>query len=155
MLVSTAIAECEAAHVTELYAGAGNFTLPLARQGAQVDAVEASRELVRFGETRARESGLGDRITFFRESCEKFCKTREFRECVLLDPPRSGAPAVVEKLLQSPQVKRLVYVSCYLPTLCRDMKALAEVGFKLERTYVIDMFAQTHHVETISVMVRE
>jgi 23S rRNA (uracil1939-C5)-methyltransferase len=45
-----------------------------------------------------------------------------------------------------------VYVSCNLPTLTRDLRALSERGYEVEMVKVVDMFPQTHHVETISVV---
>ena len=51
-------------------------------------------------------------------------------------------------------MKKIVYVSCSLPTLTRDVAALAAQGFSLEEVSVLDMFAQTHHVETISLLTK-
>jgi 23S rRNA (uracil1939-C5)-methyltransferase len=137
--------------VTDLYAGAGNFSLPLAEAGKFVDAVELDPELVALGERLAFSNRIAaGRITFTQSTCEQYVKRNALRASVLLDPPRTGADAVA-KVVDPKITKQIVYVSCGLPTLCRDAKTLAARGFSLKHTWVVDMFAQTHHVETISV----
>ena len=46
----------------------------------------------------------------------------------------------------------MIYVSCSLPTLCRDLKTLGNLGYSFTEVLVLDMFAQTHHIETIAVL---
>jgi 23S rRNA (uracil1939-C5)-methyltransferase len=138
--------------ITELYAGAGNFTFPLAQNAQKVVAVEADRALVKYGILQSQKLGLDHKIEFVRKSCEKYVRKNALLECVVLDPPRSGAVEVAEKL--DPEVtKKVIYVSCALPTLCRDIKILTAKGYKLVETKVVDMFPQTHHVETVSLLV--
>ena len=73
---------------------------------------------------------------------------------VLLDPPRSGAQAVIEQLNME-NVKKLVYVSCNPATLARDAGILVkEKGFKLQSAGVMDMFPHTTHVESIAIFER-
>lgn len=136
--------------VTELFAGAGNFSLPLARAGKLVTAVELEGELVKLGEHLAAQESLAGRIEFVRSSAEAFArKTAAQKGCLLLDPPRSGAKFVLEKLKPG-AYNHIVYVSCSLPTLTRDLKTLLSLGYQLEKVEVLDMFPQTHHVETVS-----
>lgn len=138
-------------HLTDLYAGAGNLSLPLARRGISVEAVEVDAQLVTFGNHLAEESGISGNVRFHAISCEDYVKIKPLTECVLLDPPRAGAKEVVKHF--SPElVRRVVYVSCNLPTLGRDLQALLQRGFAVERVDVLDMFPQTHHVETITTL---
>lgn len=141
----------DAQEITELFAGAGNFSFPLARQASKVVAVEADRALVRYGILMAAKLGLSEKIEFVRKSCEKYVRKNALLPCLVIDPPRCGAQEVAEKV--DPAVtKRIVYVSCALPTLCRDIKILNDKGYVLEQTRVVDMFPQTHHVETVSLL---
>jgi 23S rRNA (uracil1939-C5)-methyltransferase len=138
--------------VTDLYAGAGNFSIPLAKRDHFVDAVELDPELIAFGRLAAFKNGIADnRLTFIEESCERYVKTHKLKTSVLLDPPRSGADAVA-KVLNPNITRQVVYVSCSLPTLCRDVKTLADKGYSLVEMWVVDMFSQTYHVETISLL---
>lgn len=137
--------------VTELYAGAGNFSFPLAEAGHLVEAVEVDPALVAYGESLVAEKKLFGLVKFYRKSCEKFVLKYSVRKSVILDPPRSGAEEVVREFDRE-KTKEVVYVSCSLPTLTRDLKILVAKGYQLQKVAVLDMFAQTHHVETISVL---
>lgn len=135
--------------ITEFYAGSGNFSLPLAEKGKRVEAVEADNHLVTFGQKLAQDAGLSSRLTFFATSAERFVKEHTILPSVLLDPPRSGAKEVVKCLAQA-DVKYITYVSCNLPTLCRDLRTLVDGGFVLKKVQVLDLFAQTGHVEMVA-----
>lgn len=135
--------------VTELYAGAGNFSLPLAERGASVLAVEADSALTAYGATLAAQRGVSARVQFRTATVERFLRTHQLSGPVLLDPPRSGARAAVAAMTPD-AVPEVVYVSCNLPTLARDLRVLNEAGFALESVTVVDMFPHTHHVETVS-----
>ncbi len=151
LLQSQVVSLIQHKQVTDLFAGAGNFAIEIAKSGRLVEAVELDAELVHLGKIASFEAGLSDaQLSFVESSCENYLEVATPRPCVVLDPPRSGADAVVRQLTPSisPQV---IYVSCSLPTLCRDVKTLQARGYKLQQTWVVDMFAQTHHVETISV----
>ena len=75
---------------------------------------------------------------------------RESWDLVILDPPRTGAEAVVAQIgVVAP--KRIVYVSCHPATLARDAKVLVERHhYRLSSTQVFDMFPHTHHVEVMA-----
>jgi 23S rRNA (uracil1939-C5)-methyltransferase len=147
-LVSGAVG---AAEVTELYAGAGNLSFPLARKGAKVTAVEVDRELVRVGRARAQQAQLSSRVAFVQQSAEKYVRSRRLGPTVVLDPPRAGAKVVVRSF--SPrEVHSVVYVSCNLPSLVRDLKVLTKTGFRLQEVHVLDMFPETHHVECVATL---
>lgn len=137
--------------VMDFYAGAGNFSIPLAKRGTTVTAVEIDANLVQRGEQQARESGVADKVQFHVSSCERFLKRLAARGTVLLDPPRTGARVLAEHFTTA-KVNKIVYVSCDLPTLTRDLSTLVQKGYKLKSVQVLDMFSQTHHVEMIAVL---
>jgi 23S rRNA (uracil1939-C5)-methyltransferase len=139
------------ASVTDLYAGAGNISIPLAATGKRVVAVEVDPHLVTFGEHRARQAGVSDKVTFHTRSCEKWVEHNQTEPTVVLDPPRGGALEVCKRL--DPKVSpTLLYVSCYPPTFARDVQVLQERGYSLATVEVLDMFPQTYHSELIGVL---
>jgi 23S rRNA (uracil1939-C5)-methyltransferase len=70
----------------------------------------------------------------------------------VLDPPRRGCdPAALDHLLRL-RPPRIVYVACHPGTLARDCKILREGGYVVAQAEVIDLFPQTHHVESIVVL---
>jgi 23S rRNA (uracil1939-C5)-methyltransferase len=134
--------------VTDLYAGAGNISLPLAEAGKSVTAVEMDGALTAFGAVETARRGLSERLRFVTASCDDWIKVNTPSPTVVIDPPRSGALAVAEHLspLSSPL---MVYVSCYPPTFIRDSQVLVSRGYRLTRVDVLDMFPQTGHSELI------
>lgn len=141
----------ESAAVTDLYAGAGNISIPLALAGHTVTAVEVDPYLVRFGESRAQAAGVTSNLSFTQKSCEKWAESNTPAPTVVLDPPRGGALEVCQRL--SPQLSpRLVYVSCYPPTFARDVQVLTDRGYQLQFVEVLDMFPQTYHSELVALL---
>lgn len=150
ILVEIVATEISSKDVLDLYAGSGNFSFPIASQGARVTAVEVDSKLVKLANELVLKKGL-DQVQFVQQSCEKYVVKHKLPECIILDPPRSGAKEVV-KAINSDDTKQIIYISCNLPTFCRDLKTLHSRGFKLDKTYLLDMFPQTHHVETINIL---
>ena len=74
-------------------------------------------------------------------------------DVVVLDPPRTGAPGAIQRIVVA-RIPEVVYVSCDPPTLSRDLKTLAEAGYRLTDAIAFDMFPQTAHVECVVRVVR-
>jgi 23S rRNA (uracil1939-C5)-methyltransferase len=137
--------------VTDLYAGAGNISIPLALAGKRVAAVEVDPHLVRFGEWRAEAAGVKESLTFHTKSCEKWIEKNSSDPTVVLDPPRGGALEVCQRL-NPEQSPLLLYVSCYPPTFARDVQVLKQRGYTLVSVKVLDMFPQTYHSELVGIL---
>jgi 23S rRNA (uracil1939-C5)-methyltransferase len=141
-------------NVLDLFCGLGNFTLPIARHAAHVTGVEGDSMMV----MRARQTALNNHIeNTDYYSCnlmgdmkdEPWLKKKY--DCILLDPPRSGAKEVIEHFNKL-KAKRIVYVSCHPATLARDADALVnQQGYKLLGAGIMDMFPHTAHIESIAV----
>ena len=140
--------------VLELFCGAGNFSIPLARRAQSLLGVEGQGAAIRQARENARLAGL-DNCRFEQADVHDFCRDlagdgRRF-SCILLDPPRAGMPnlaGILSKLCG----RRLVLVSCDPRTLVRDLAALCQEGFSLRALQPIDMFPQTHHLETVALL---
>jgi 23S rRNA (uracil1939-C5)-methyltransferase len=145
--------------IADFFCGLGNFTLPLARVGAQVIGVEGSAALVTRARENAEHNGLGERVRFavsnlFTVTHESMASWLPLDRAVI-DPPRDGAIELVKALpaRDSPSaLRRIVYVSCNPATLARDAGVLVnERGYRLTATGVANMFPHTAHVESIAV----
>lgn len=139
--------------VLDLFCGLGNFTLPIARQVAQVTGVEGDAGLVERARANAQHNGI-DNVDYYTanlyEDLEHEPWISQSYDKALIDPPRSGAREVLP-LIDSMGIRRLVYVSCYPGTLARDAGILVnEYGFRLQKAGVMDMFPHTAHVESIA-----
>ena len=144
--------------VLDLFCGLGNFTLPLARRAAQVTGIEGEAGLVRRAGENARRNGIAN-AQFFAADLAADQRdvpwARADYDLVLLDPPRSGAEAVLEYLPRK-GVRRVVYVSCHPASLARDAGTLVNRhGFVLTSAGAMDMFPHTAHVESIAVFDRK
>ncbi|TJY63058.1 23S rRNA (uracil(1939)-C(5))-methyltransferase RlmD [Sinimarinibacterium sp. CAU 1509] len=142
--------------VLELFCGLGNFSLPLARRGARVIAVEGEDGLVR----RARANAARNRLDVRFEKADLFTTgadvdwLRDDFDKVLLDPPRAGAREILP-IVAARKPSHIVYVSCHPGTLARDAGMLVhEHGYRLVRAGVMDMFPHTGHVESMALFVR-
>ena len=143
--------------VLDLFCGLGNFTLPLARRAAQVTGVEGEAGLVRRAGENAQRNGLGN-AQFFAADLAADQRNAPWAkadyELLLLDPPRSGAEALLEYLPRK-SARRIVYVSCHPASLARDAGVLVNRhGFALTHAGVMDMFPHTAHVESIAAFQR-
>lgn len=139
--------------VLELFCGLGNFSLPLARRGAQVLAVEGESGLVQRARENAQRNGLDirfEKADLFQSTGNESWLQPAFDK-VLLDPPRAGAKEILP-IVAKRKPQRIVYVSCHPGTLARDAGTLVhEFGYKLLRAGVMDMFPHTSHVESMAV----
>lgn len=153
-MVATALAwlgELEETTLLDLFAGVGNFSLPLASAGAAVTAVEGSPAMVeRLADNArasqlpvsARQADLSDADGVARLLAETA------PDVAVLDPPRDGAEPVARALAAAP-VSRVLYVACDPATLARDAARLVHGGYRITRAAVADMFAHTSHLESM------
>ncbi|HUD43257.1 MAG TPA: 23S rRNA (uracil(1939)-C(5))-methyltransferase RlmD [Dokdonella sp.] len=143
--------------VLDLFCGLGNFTLPIARLAGAVTGVEGEAGLVARAADNARMNGI-DNAAFHAADLSLDQRgaawARADYDALLLDPPRSGAAAVLD-YLPGKRTRRVVYVSCHPGSLARDAGLLVERhGFELLRAGVMDMFPHTAHVESIALFER-
>lgn len=143
--------------VLDLFAGLGNFTLPLARRVREVVGVEGEAGLVRRARENAAHNGIANAdfhaADLAKDLSGEYWMKQPFDK-LLLDPPRSGADVVLAQLPLK-QFDRIVYVSCHPASLARDAGFLVnERGWKLKAAGVMDMFPHTAHVESIALFER-
>ncbi len=143
--------------ILDLFCGLGNFTLPLARRVAEVVGVEGEAGLVARARANAERNGIGNARFYTADLASHLAYEpwiNEPYDALLLDPPRSGAEALLPQLPLK-KIDRIVYVSCHPGSLARDAGFLVrERGYKLRSAGVMDMFPHTAHVESIALFER-
>jgi 23S rRNA (uracil1939-C5)-methyltransferase len=142
--VAELAAERASERALELHAGSGNLSVMLASAVAELTTVESSREACEAARANLQARGLKARVV---EGDADAYSWSAATKLVVLDPPRTGARAVAERLAASP-VARVVYVSCDPQTLGRDLGLLSRV-YRPSSVAVFEMFPQTSHVETV------
>jgi 23S rRNA (uracil1939-C5)-methyltransferase len=138
----------DAKRTVELYAGAGNLTVLLAR-GRDVRAVESDEEACAAARRNLRARDLQARVTCADAATFDIPGGTDL---VVLDPPRTGAREACERLVARP-VARVVYVSCDRATLARDL-GLLESRYAVSSVDVFEMFPHTSHAETVVLLER-
>ncbi len=144
--------------VLDLFCGLGNFSLPMARRCAQLTAVEGSEVMVKKARDNAAKNNI-ENVEFYMadlysDDIASAPWLKKKYNKILLDPPRSGADAVL-RYLGEMGAERIVYVSCHPATLARDAGVLVnELGYRLADAGIMDMFPHTKHVESIAVFVK-
>jgi 23S rRNA (uracil1939-C5)-methyltransferase len=141
----------------ELYAGAGCFTLPLARRFQQLTALEASPDAVRDLRANLEEAGI-ENTSVLGETLERALERGDLSalapEALVLDPPRAGLPEGAVDALAALNPARILYLSCDPATLARDLALWVGRGWALRSLEGFDLFPQTPHVEGLALLER-
>jgi 23S rRNA (uracil1939-C5)-methyltransferase len=151
-LVATVIAMAavrEGSGVLDLFCGAGNFSLPLARRGARVTGVDDDTLAIASAQQNATRLGLKDAQFIAMKAAEtvRFFDRAHYRpDLVIIDPPRTGALDLMEAVAKL-RPRAVIYVSCDTATLVRDLQSLGANGYEIDRVQGFDFFPNTHHAE--------
>ena len=140
------LAQPERARAIELYAGHGNLTLALA-SAASLVAVEGDADAADALRMQLAERGF-KHVEVRCADAAAGVRGGSPVDVAVLDPPRSGARAAIPALLKR-KPSRIVYVSCDLATLERDLRMLTDAGYLIDRALAFDMFPQTAHLESV------
>jgi len=135
-------------HIWDLFAGHGNFSMPLAERSRHVTAIEGQASMTASLSAQAEKLALPLQAICADLAADGTLSALPAPDAVLLDPPRAGAAAVMPELIRR-RVARVLYVSCDAATLARDLSVLTAAGYKVVNAGIMDMFPQTHHVETM------
>ena len=146
--------------ILDLYAGAGLFSLALAKSGASVTAVEESADAAADGEASRRLNRISEAsCRFVRARVEQVAAGVSRRlvlaspDVVVLDPPRQGcAPPVLDWVVRALRPAEIVYISCNPEALAVDLKTLVSGNYGVSLVQPVDMFPHTPHIESVVVM---
>jgi len=143
-------------NVMDLYCGYGNFSLNIARKVKQVLSIDNNKKAIKFAIKNAKLNSIRNCI-FEDWDVKKYLqrhKPKENQDLVILDPPRTGAKEIIKSIINiSP--KKILYISCNPTTLARDLKDLIKAGYNLKKIQPFDMFPQTFHIESLSLLEKE
>lgn len=139
--------------ILDAYAGVSSFGLQFKDIAKKVYCVEEVKsassdaiENVKINNAENFEIINGDTEIIFAD----FLKQNLIFDAVVIDPPRKGCSEKTLEWLVKLSKNIIVYVSCNPATLARDLKYLAENGFKTNYIQPVDMFCHTHHIENIA-----
>ncbi len=142
-----------ARRLVDLFAGAGNFSLPLAAQGLEVTGADIRSASVQAANANARRLGVNacyhvaDLLGDFDPA--PFAGA----DVLILDPPRKGARRVCESM-NALLPQRIIMISCNIASGARDGRILAKQGYRLRALRALDLFSYSGHVEAMSLWTR-
>ncbi len=153
-MAATVAAHATGQNVLDLYAGAGLFSVPLARACEKLAAVESNEAAVRDLQVNLAPAGAKAQAVC-ADAQRYLAGVTDAPDVVVLDPPRAGVepPALRELLRIAPE--RIVYLSCDPATLARDLSVLigggthAVAAYEIREMHLFDVFPQTYHIETM------
>ncbi len=140
--------------VLDLFCGMGNFSVPLAEKAGRVLGIEGQASAIRSAKQNSSLASQNN-TDFFKspihQACKELVQENKVFDCIVVDPPRQGIPGLAREMSRLCR-KRLIYISCDPATLCRDLVDLLHQGFTLHKLQPLDMFPQTHHIETVALL---
>ena len=136
--------------VLELYCGDGNFTRDLSSAAGVVAVEEDAAAFSRLRKNVPSATAVNARV---ERDVEQRARRGERHERVLLDPPRAGAKDAVQ-FIAALSPDRIVYVSCDVATLARDLAAFRALGYRTTRAVPVDLMPHTDHVEVVALLER-
>jgi 23S rRNA (uracil1939-C5)-methyltransferase len=137
--------------VLDLYGGIGNLSFPAAAQGVPVTLMDNAGSSAR--DARGTAKSLGLPVDVRTADVGRFRAGDAFFDVAVLDPPRAGAPGVVDQLLVT-RPRAILYVSCNPRTLGRDIGAARRAGYAITQLVSLDMFPGTPHAEALCLLER-
>jgi hypothetical protein len=145
--------------VLDLYCGAGTIALWLACEASSVLGIERCRAAVADARSNAVLNGINNvRFEWGDLEClgtKEGILEGQASDVIVVDPPRAGLSAEVMRFLSCCSARRIVYVSCWPASLCRDTEGLQMCGWHCVSVSGVDMFPQTDHMETVAAYERK
>jgi 23S rRNA (uracil1939-C5)-methyltransferase len=147
----------------EGYAGFGAISVlagtrhDAAARPTAISLVEEARASAILGRLHLRMHGLDGVAAYTRGTLEEVARDLQpgAFDTAVVDPPRAGcAPEALAGLVRAAP-GRIVYVSCDPATLARDLARLQEHGYRVEAQTLVDMFPQTYHIESVTLLLRD
>ncbi len=143
--------------VYDLYCGIGSIALTLAPRAGELWGIELVEQAVADAIEGARRNEI-EKVHFFagdtRLALPELLERAGRPDVIVVDPPRAGLSKKVVHRIIDASPRRIVYVSCNPTTLAPNAAELVEAGWELRKVRPVDMFPQTHHIETVALLER-
>ncbi len=154
-MVAMATEAADSPHnVLDLFCGAGNFSVPLGLCGCAITGIEQDKTSIACAQKNSQAAGVQTynfKAADVHKELAQLTKNKKTFDCLLMDPPRQGLGKAVSHI---PALKpeRIISISCDPATHARDLGFLSQNGYQLKNLYPIDLFPQTHHIETLAIL---
>ena len=135
--------------VFDLFSGTGTISQVLAPVAKEVIGVEIVEEAVESAKENASRNGISNCKFIAGDVFQVLDQIGEKPDVIVLDPPRDGIhPKALPKILEY-GVGRIVYISCKMTSLARDLEMMQLAGYRVEKMTAVDQFCETVHCEVV------
>ncbi|MFI5626079.1 23S rRNA (uracil(747)-C(5))-methyltransferase RlmC [Nocardioides sp. NPDC051685] len=138
--------------VWDLYCGVGGFGLHVAAPGREVVGVESSAQAIEAAASTAAELGLPGTSWVAGDATAYALSSASAPDLVIVNPPRRGIGSALAGWLEQSGVEHVVYSSCNVDTLARDLRDMPSLRPVSAR--LLDMFPNTDHHEVLVSLTR-
>ena len=132
----------------DLYCGVGSIGLYVSKKCKEVVGVELNHDAVEDANENKKLNDINNIKFFHGQANEILPKLKKDFNCIIVDPPRAGLDNKTIELLKNFKAKNIIYISCDLMTLTRDISILKD-KYKVIEVIPVDMFPNTYHIENI------
>ncbi len=138
--------------VLDCYCGTGTIGIIAADHCKEVLGVELNPSAIADAKKNAAVNDCSN-ISFINEDSgrlmERMAKYGESADVVITDPPRTGSDKRFLESIAKLSPRKIVYISCGIESLERDLLLLKNLGYQVKRIQPVDMFPHTKHIETV------
>ncbi len=141
--------------IIDAYSGIGTIGLSVAKHVKEVYGVELIPEAVENSKKNAPLNNISNAhyvCDTAENAMKNWLKEGIQPTVILVDPPRKGLTESFIKASAQTGADRIAYISCNVATMARDIKLYQELGYELKKVQPVDLFPQTHHVETVALL---
>lgn len=149
--------------IFDLYSGTGTITQLMSKVAKKAYGVEIVEEAVESAKENAIENGItnchfiaGDVLKVLEESAKREeAKVLPHPDFIIVDPPRDGMHKKALDLIICYGVNRLIYVACKPKSLARDLEALQNAGYRVQKICAVDLFPRTNNCEVVCLLKKD
>ncbi|MFA7076447.1 MAG: 23S rRNA (uracil(1939)-C(5))-methyltransferase RlmD [Candidatus Izemoplasmatales bacterium] len=139
--------------VIDAYCGIGSIALSIADKVNKVFGVEIVKSAITDAKRNARINGVKNALFELGHVDKVLDKWKGFNfDAIIVDPPRKGCSKDLLNIIIKMKIPKIVYISCNPATLQRDLEYLLKMNYHINRIAPVDMFPQTAHVESVSLL---
>ncbi|HHG6339878.1 TPA: 23S rRNA (uracil(1939)-C(5))-methyltransferase RlmD [Streptococcus pneumoniae] len=141
--------------IIDAYSGIGTIGLSVAKHVKEVYGIELIPEAVENSKKNAQLNNISNAhyvCDTAENAMKNWLKDGIQPTVILVDPPRKGLTESFIKASAQTGADRIAYISCNVATMARDIKLYQELGYELKKVQPVDLFPQTHHVETVALL---
>lgn len=137
--------------VLDLYCGVGTLSLMAAKKAQKVLGIEVVPNAIINALFNARINDLNNTQFVINDASTAISKIKPDFNKIIVDPPRSGLTKNIIDVLLKIKPDEIIYVSCDPQTLVRDFTLLSSI-YEIKKSYILDMFSYTYHIECVCLL---